>query len=872
MDPHNLPGVERRKGSGNAWVETRRPPSRGVRAAFVVAIAVLVVVGTLSYRTLSATDESDRWVRQTHDVLDNLQSLLFSMKSLESSTLRFVATGDESYLDAHRAAQARQDQHLKAVRDLTADNAIQQSRLPEVTRLAGEKSALAGKVIELRRSQGMAAAAAAVEVGAGLRIMDQFERAVGVMRDDELRLRGARLTTAAQRSEQAKHVLVGGSLLGLLIAAAAVLSILHDTSERKRTERELGVAQDRLRHVVSSSSAVLYTLAVVDGTLVPGWVSDNIEQLTGYRSDEAGAGGWWRSHVHPEDIDRLLAQEATVLRTGRVEREYRLRAKDGGYRWLRDEQKLVKDQTGNPIEVIGSWSDVTVRKGAEQRVQDSAEEYRLLFDSNPHAMWVYDNATLAFLAVNDAAVQLYGFSREEFLGMTIEDIRPAEEIPSLLAAHAKITDSAGPLRATEVKHCRKDGTRFEVEGASNAIEFNGRRARLVLATDVTEKRGLEAQLVQAQKMEAVGRLAGGVAHDFNNLLGVITGYSELLLKHLGPQHPGSKRVEQILKAALRAAGLTRQLLAFSRKQVLEPRVLDLNEVVADVEAMLRRVIGEDIEFVTTRGAQLSQIRADPVQLEQVLMNLAVNARDAMPKGGKLVIETANSTLDDTWSRARAGSRDEQFVLLSVSDTGEGMSAETQSHIFEPFFTTKAEGKGTGLGLATVFGIVEQSRARIKVSSRLGTGTTIKIYFPVVQGAPAVAAPPPEAGTPPRGSETILLVEDADSLRVIVREVLEDAGYRVIDSADPEEALLRISALAAPIHLLLTDVVMPRMSGPDLSRAVRIARPEVKVLFMSGYTGDAMDLHGVLAEGTQFIQKPFTPAALATKVRAALDAV
>jgi len=514
-------------------------------------------------------------------------------------------------------------------------------------------------------------------------------------------------------------------------------------------------------------------------------------------------------------------------------------------------------------------ADATERKSPERRLLESEEEYRLLFDSNPHAMWVFDVETLAFLAVNDAAVRLYGYSRDEFLGMTIKEIRPLEEVPALLEYLATIPDSPS-LLATQVKHRKKDGSLLEVAGVSNPIEFRGKRARLVLATDVSEQKRLEAQLLQAKKMEAVGRLAGGVAHDFNNLLGVITGYSELLLKDLGPQHPGSKRVEQIQKAAERGAGLTRQLLAFSRKQVLQPRILDINEVVADVEKMLRRVIGEDIQLVTTPGAGVGRIRADPGQIEQVLMNLVVNARDAMPKGGRLIFETANVALDDTYARAHPEVQPGPFVMLAVSDTGVGMDAQTQAHIFEPFFTTKEQGKGTGLGLATVFGIVQQSGGSISVDSRLGLGTTCTIYFPRVEDELSGSPPAPPGAPPPEGTETVLLVEDADPLRVMIREILEAAGYTVLECADPEEALRRVTARDAPVRLLLTDVVMPRLSGPDLAKSVRIARPEIKVLFMSGYTDDAMGLHGVLGAGTQFIQKPFTADALIRKVREALD--
>jgi two-component system, cell cycle sensor histidine kinase and response regulator CckA len=652
------------------------------------------------------------------------------------------------------------------------------------------------------------------------------------------------------------------------VVPRGLLRALRYAVERKRTERALAAATNRLHHLVSENPAVIYA-ARLDGEPALAWISENVERLLGFTVEEALSPQWWSERLHPDERAKVLADLAAGIVDGRLIQEYRFRHRDGTYLWLRDERRVLRDVAGQPTEVVGSLSDVSVRKRAERRLLESEEEYRLLFDSNPHPMWVFDVETLAFLAVNDAAVRLYGFSRDEFLGMTIKEIRPLEEVPALLEYLPTIPDSPS-VPATQIKHRKKDGSLLEVAGVSNPIEFHGKRARLVMANDITEKKGLEAQLLQAQKMEAVGRLAGGVAHDFNNLLGVITGYSELLLKDLGPEHPGSKRVEQIQKAAERATGLTRQLLAFSRKQVLQPRVLDLNAVVAEVEKILRRVIREDIQLVTKPGAGLGRIRADPGQIEQVLMNLVVNARDAMPRGGGLILETANVALDDTYVRAHPEVQPGPFVMLSVSDTGEGMDAETQAHIFEPFFTTKEAGKGTGLGLATVFGIVQQSSGSVSVDSRPGTGSTFKIYFPRVEDDLSRPSPDPPGAPPPGGSETVLLVEDADPLRVMIREMLESAGFTVVECSDPEEALLRVRSLDAPVRLMLTDVVMPGMSGPDLAKSVRIARPEIKVLFMSGYTAEAMGVHGVLDAGTRFIQKPFTADALLRKVREALD--
>jgi PAS domain S-box-containing protein len=508
--------------------------------------------------------------------------------------------------------------------------------------------------------------------------------------------------------------------------------------------------------------------------------------------------------------------------------------------------------------------DVTERERMERKLRESEEQYRLLFESNPHPMWVYDPQTLAFLAVNDAAVGLYGYSREEFVDMTVKDIRPAEEV-------SELPHPPGRSSAQVFRHRRKDGSTLDAEVASSAILLRGTPARLALVTDVSEKRRLEAQLLQVQKMEAVGRLAGGVAHDFNNLLGVITGYSELLHRELGAGHRGQARVQAIQGAAEHAAALTRQLLAFSRRGVIEPKVLDLDEVVSDIENMLRRLIGEDVQMTLALGGEGGRIRADRGQIDQVIMNLVVNARDAMPEGGRLAIETSAVTLDEAYARTQADVRPGPYVLLAVRDTGHGMDAVTQAHIFEPFFTTKEEGKGTGLGLATVFGIVKRSGGHVTVQSEPGAGATFKVYLPRVDQEIERVEPPPVTTPSPRGSETILVVEDAPALRAMIREILEGNGYHVLEASRPEEALAAAKAHHRPVDLVVTDVVMPGMSGPELVARLRRDSGRARVLYMSGYTDEAIGSRRVHAPGTQFLPKPFTVVALLGKVREALEA-
>jgi two-component system cell cycle sensor histidine kinase/response regulator CckA len=384
----------------------------------------------------------------------------------------------------------------------------------------------------------------------------------------------------------------------------------------------------------------------------------------------------------------------------------------------------------------------------------------------------------------------------------------------------------------------------------------------------------EEQLRQAQKMEAIGQLAGGVAHDFNNMLTIIRGYSDLLLNGiLGPDDPARDAVGEIRKAAQRAADLTRQLLAFSRRQVLAPRVLVLNSVIGDMDKMLRRLIGEDIQLTSRLAPDLGTVKADPGQIEQVLLNLAVNARDAMPRGGQLTIETANVQLDESYARTHPEVNPGPFVMLAVTDTGCGMDAATQARIFEPFFTTKNPDKGTGLGLATVYGIVKQSGGSVYVYSEVGRGTSFKVYLPRHEEAPAVSREihvVPRTETRSQGQETLLIVEDDNSVRALTRTVLRSYSYDVIEAVDADDALRLVSQYAQPIHLLVTDLVMPGMSGRELAERLTELRPQMKVLYVSGYTDDAVVRHGLLEAEVAFLQKPFTPSALASKVREVLD--
>ena len=508
------------------------------------------------------------------------------------------------------------------------------------------------------------------------------------------------------------------------------------------------------------------------------------------------------------------------------------------------------------------------RRRSEEALRKSESVFRLLFSHNPLPTWVMDDETLQFIQVNEAAVRQYGFASEEFGRMTIFDIRAEEKLASV-EVHPRKDGSAGHHQGV-CKHRKKDGKVFEVELISHQFDYAGRRVRLVVAQDISERHILEQQLRQAQKMEAVGRLAGGVAHDFNNLLMVIKGHTELLMNAVPAADRMSRKIMQIDRAADRATALTKQLLAFSRMQVLQPRVMNLNGVVDDMGKLLPRLIGEDIDLGIRTAPDLGAIRADASQMEQIIMNLAVNARDAMPTGGRLIIETSNADLDRTYNSTHPIVKPGRYVLLAVSDTGSGMDAETQAHIFEPFFTTKEPGKGTGLGLATVYGVVKQSGGFIWVYSEVGKGTSFKIYLPRVDQPEDKGSVPLPLAEVPRGTETILLAEDEQDVHEVAREFLESGGYTVIEAHNGAEALRLAAEHKATIDLLVTDMVMPGMTGKELAGRLQHQHSGIGVIYMSGYSEQTA------AETTQadanmlLLTKPFSRGSILRTVREALN--
>jgi two-component system cell cycle sensor histidine kinase/response regulator CckA len=661
------------------------------------------------------------------------------------------------------------------------------------------------------------------------------------------------------------HDVVGSATRIEVGSIPCVLATFLDVTEHKRAEEALRQSEERFRRSFSLSPVAMSLAEPKTGIILD--ANERLAQMLGYNREELIGRSVAQLDLWVDPSERREIAEAIDAGWPVREREVRLRTKSGEIRQVLDSIEPV--QVGEKRAMLSVLQDITDRRFAEAEMRRSQERFRRLFESNTIGITVADLRG-KIMESNDAYLDMIGYTREELLSGVVrwDEMTPAEdrEKDQMAVEELQRTGIAQPY---EKELIRKDGTRVPLLIGIAMLEAS-EGSIIAYTVDLSSRRQLEEQLRQAQKMEAVGQLAGGVAHDFNNLLTAILGYADILSSQVGEGSPATESVAEIRKAGERAASLTRQLLAFSRRQVLEPKVLDLNAVVENLEKMLRRLIGEDVELFTVLDRGIARVRADAGQLEQVVINLAVNARDAMPKGGTLTIETKDVELDEAYAREHISVRPGRYVMLAVSDTGIGMSVETKSHMFEPFFTTKGKGKGTGLGLATVYGIVKQSGGYIWAYSELDRGTSFKVYLPHVEGAVDAAPTRRKSERQTGGSETVLLVEDEQAVRALVRRILERYGYTVIEASGAAQALEAARRHEGPIHLILTDVIMPEMGGSELAPRLAELRPDVRVLFMSGYTDDGILRQGLIAEGGHFLQKPFTPEVLARKVRDVLD--
>jgi two-component system cell cycle sensor histidine kinase/response regulator CckA len=663
--------------------------------------------------------------------------------------------------------------------------------------------------------------------------------------------------------------------LGPLVTVLWVLPIAWQVARANQRQAEQLVATERRFRAIFDQTFQFIGLLDVEGTLLE--ANETALAFAGLRPQDVIGKPFWETHwwTHSLALQMRLREAIRSAARGEVVRfEATHPGRDNRLHYVDFSLKPVYDAGGAVVLLIPEGHDITERKEAEDALRRSEERFRLLVQNQTEfVVSCQPDATLTF--VNDSYCEYFGIRAEDAIGGNLVECFAPTDREMMAMLIAGVTRDKPVASGEYLVMARADQQRwthwtaigiFDADGQLTAIQLTGRDIHdRVMAEEARQK--LEQQLLQSQKMEALGQLAGGVAHDFNNLLTVIAGHTDMLLSDKD-DYPARHDLQQIRQASDRAASMTRQLLAFSRQSVLEPKVVNLNTVVAQMETMLRRSIGEHIELIVHAAPDAHAVKADPDQLGRALLNMAINARDAMPDGGKLVIETRNVVLPDlTGTVADAGTT--PYVLLAMSDTGSGMTPETKSRLFEPFYTTKEQGKGTGLGLAVVDGIVKQSGGRIEVYSEPGAGTTFNVYLPATQEQDASALPPSD-GRPPRGSETVLLVEDEPAVREMTQAALQRLGYTVLPAASGAEALQIARANHGAIDVVLTDVVMPGMSGPQLVERLREDQPRLAALFMSGYTSDAVLRHGIETGEADFLQKPFSTSALATKLRQVLD--
>ena len=799
-----------------AWRLRNLPLYAKGLAVVALPLAWLLVVAIAFYLVQRENQSAGNWVRHTQEVRSEIQLVHTRVEEAQTGALGYRLTHDSAWLAPYQRAQQTLPAILDQLETMVGDNSQQLARVRRIRTLVTEQLEDLHPLTAGGRAPGVANPVLA-QSGQTLAAVRQILNETMKQEDDLL---AARRATARGTQADAYAVIVAGVLLAPL---CGVLAMLLFTSAVARRIEILDANSQRLaegRPIVAMRSG-----------------NDEIGRLEQSLSEAAS----------------LLARREAELRRSGEELEVRV-----------EERTSELAVANRALE-----AEVAERNRAEQELADLNRRLEAVIDASPLAIIRLDlQGTVR--AWSRAAEQLFGWREEEVLGRPLPTVPEgqSQEFQALLERTAR----GEVLTGYTTRRRRKDGTLADIRlwtaplfGSSGEV-----RGKIAIVADITEQTRLEQQLTHSQKMEAIGRLAGGVAHDFNNVITVVSGYGHMILDGVQNDPDLCEAAEEVLKAAERAAALANQLLTFSRHQVIQPKVVEINVLVRDMARMLRRVLGEQIDLQVVARPEVGLVRADVGQIEQVLMNLVVNARDAMPAGGTLTVETANVVLDENFSRTHSGVGPGNYVMLAVSDTGTGMDPETKSHIFEPFFTTKERGKGTGLGLSIVYGIIKQHGGDIWVYSEPEKGTTFKIYLPQVAAGSAADVAEDAASSRMFGDETVLLVEDEPGVRKLVRGVLEQYGYSVLEAGSGREALEMEKGRQGRIDLLLTDVVLPEMSGRDVANALSVSRPGIKVLYLSGYTDHVVIDRGVLAEGASFLQKPFTPEVLARKLREVLD--
>ncbi len=798
-----------------AWRLRNLPLYAKGLAVVALPLAWLLVVAIAFYLVQRDNQSAENWVRHTQEVRSEIQLVHTRVEEAQTGALGYRLTHDSAWLAPYQQAQQTLPAVLNRLEAMVGDNPQQLARVRQIRSLVTEQL---GSLHPL--SGGVPAASASPALAESAKTLAAVRQILNDTMKQEDDLLAARRATARSTQANAYAVIVAGVLLAPL---CGVLAMLLFTSAVARRIEVLEVNSHRL----------------AEGLPIAAMRSGN---------DEIG-----RLEQSLSEAASLLARREADLRRSGEEMEARV-----------EERTSELAVANRALE-----AEVAERNRAEQELADLNRRLEAVIDASPLAIIRLDLQGNV-QAWSRAAEQLFGWREEEVLGKPLPTVPDAEsqEFQTLLARTAR----GEVLTGYTTRRRRKDGTLADIRlwtaplfGRSGEI-----RGKIAIVADITDQMRLEQQLTHSLKMEAIGRLAGGVAHDFNNVITVVSGYGHMILDSVQNDPDLREAAEEVLKAASRAAALANQLLTFSRHQIIQPTALEINALVRDMERMLGRVIGEQIDLQVVVRPEVGLVRADVGQIEQVLMNLVVNARDAMPGGGTLTVETANVVLDENYSRTHSGVGPGNYVMLAVSDTGTGMDPETKSHIFEPFFTTKERGKGTGLGLSIVYGIVKQHGGDIWVYSEPEKGTTFKIYLPQVAAGSAAGVAEDTAPQGVFGDETVLLVEDEPGVRKLVRGILEQYGYIVLEAGSGRQALELEAGHESRIDLLLTDVVLPEMSGRDVADALATSRPGIKVLYLSGYTDHVVIDRGVLAAGASFLQKPFTPEVLARKIREVLD--